>query len=63
MVSCRNCKVVGRLFGFSAWSEGKRNTYKVMFERERERDRERERERERRDCTHVGPEMFRGQKN
>ena len=47
MVSCRNCKVVGRLFGFSAWSEGKRNTYKVMFERERERDRERERERER----------------
>lgn len=38
MVSCRNCKVVGRLFGCSGWSEGKRNNYKVVFERERERE-------------------------
>ena len=34
----------GRLFGFSGWSEGKRNKYKVMFERERAREREKERE-------------------
>lgn len=38
VVSCRNCKVVGRLFGCSGWSEGKRNNYKVVFERERERE-------------------------
>ena len=61
MVSCRNCKVVGRLFGFSAWSEGKRNKYKVMFERERDsvcvcvcvREREREREREEDGIVHM----------
>lgn len=40
MASYRNCKAIGRLFGFSGCSEGKRNKYKVMFERERDRERE-----------------------